>query len=148
MKLPVIPVESFEDATLNFENLQQATTQVWYPLAFNATNWANFGSVDQLASYMLDANGFVHVRGLIKSVAGYAFGLGSAVIGTLPPGFRPALSEQFTAYQQDTNPAITIVRINVTANGNLTILDSLTGIANNGIVTFLTLQHIMFQQAQ
>lgn len=52
-------------------------------------SWVNFGSGWRNAGFWRDPFGMVYLRGLIKSGT-----VGSAAF-TLPPGFRPAVSETF-----------------------------------------------------
>jgi hypothetical protein len=51
-------------------------------------SWANFGSGYANAEYRKDALGWVHIHGLVTSGA-------SAIIFTLPSGYRPAVIERF-----------------------------------------------------
>lgn len=128
--------------------------QKWHDIPFNATNWQNFVAVVVPANgvhfqYSLDALGFVHVRGFIKSVAGYVFATPSTlIIGTLPPGARPGAEEPGLLYQQDGTPSQTIARLNVLAtDGTIRLAgDAITGPANNGVVAFGVLVIPPFQQ--
>lgn len=54
-------------------------------------SWANFGAPWEVAGYMKDSMGFVHLRGLIKS------GTIAALAFTLPSGFRPANGQIFAS---------------------------------------------------
>lgn len=130
----------------------QVAPGVWQSIPFNATNWANFGGGFETFQWLLDAAGFVHVRGMVKSVAGYAFAsAGTLLIGTLPVGARPGAGGAVTGafmYQQDTTPAQSIVRLNILpADGTIRIADAITGPANNGNVQFGSLSVIPFQAA-
>lgn len=71
-------------------------------------SWVNFGAGWQVAGFWRDAFGWVHLRGLIKSgtVGSNAF--------TLPPGYRPKLSEAFGV---DSNSAYG--RVEVLADGSV-----------------------------
>lgn len=51
--------------------------------------WVNFGSGWQVAGFQRDGFGWVHLRGIIKS------GTVGSTAFTLPPGYRPTLSETF-----------------------------------------------------
>ena len=51
--------------------------------------WVNFDAGWQQAGFWRDVLGFVHLRGLIKT------GTINTAAFTLPPGYRPALSEVF-----------------------------------------------------
>lgn len=52
-------------------------------------SWTNFGSGWADAAFWKDPLGFVHLRGLIKS------GTVGSTAFTLPPGYRPPVSETF-----------------------------------------------------
>ena len=71
-------------------------------------SWVDFGAGWQVAGFWLDPFGFVHLRGVIKSGT-----VGSAAF-TLPPGFRPKLSEPFGV---DSNSAHG--RVDVLADGTV-----------------------------
>ncbi len=131
-----------------------AADLIWRPLPYNATNWTDNGSV-QVGQYGLDALGFVHVRGVAKSVAGYTFSTPSTlVIATLPVGFRPGAQEIFDCFQVDTANQPSVNRLDVATDGRLLLnggnstSESVFIGGNNGIASFLTLKHIMFQQVK
>lgn len=128
---------------------------VWNALPYNATNWTDFGGLYQVGQYGIDSLGFVHVRGLIKSVAGYSFATPSTmIIATLPAGFRPGAYEMFWGLQLDSITDRSMERIDVSPGGvmtinggNATALDVLsTGNGNNGVAQYLSLGHITFYQ--
>lgn len=126
---------------------------VWQDIPFNATNWQNFnagtgGGNGVHFQYAVDPLGFVHIRGFIKSVAGYVFGTpATLVIGTLPVGARPSGVETGLMYQQDTTPAQTIIRLNILGtDGTIRLAEGITGPANNGNVGFGVLIIPPFQQ--
>jgi hypothetical protein len=52
-------------------------------------SWVNFAAGWQVAGFWRDPLGLVHLRGLIKS------GTVGSTAFTLPPGFRPSVSETF-----------------------------------------------------
>lgn len=127
---------------------------IWRDIPFNSTNWQNYNAAQTTSDgvhfqYTVDPMGFVHVRGFVKSVAGYGFGTpATLVIGTLPVGARPGTVQPGLMYQQDGTPAQTVVRLNVLAvDGTIRIADGLTGPANNGVVTYGVLVIPPFQQA-
>ena len=75
---------------------RRLTEQVWYVIGqFGApifqNNWTNYGSGYNTCAFMRDANGFVHLRGLIMS--GTVATGPTGVIFTLPIGFRPEMRE-------------------------------------------------------
>jgi len=70
--------------------LPQANTSWTAPTLTNS--WVNYGNGFQTASYMKDAAGFVHLRGLIKN------GTAAAAAFTLPSGFRPAMTLIYSVY--------------------------------------------------
>lgn len=46
-------------------------------------SWVNFGGIFPVASFIRDGDGFVHIRGLVKS------GTANSTVFTLPAGYRP-----------------------------------------------------------
>lgn len=52
-------------------------------------SWVNFGSGNQVAGFFRDANGFVHLRGMVKS------GTLTLAAFTLPAGYRPSANVNF-----------------------------------------------------
>lgn len=49
-------------------------------------SWVNYGGEHEVAGYLKDTMGFVHMKGLIKSGAGTA----GTTLFVLPVGYRPA----------------------------------------------------------
>jgi hypothetical protein len=90
----------------------QSSTPTWYePTLLNG--WENYGAGWTPASYGRDSQGFIHLRGLIKSGTVTA----STVLFVLPTDFRPTLNA---------GPFITISngaasRVDVLADGSVTI---------------------------
>lgn len=127
---------------------------VWHPLPYNTVDsWQDYEPAHTTfkgAQYALDALGFVTVRGLVKKTGpAYGYNTSSAVIGTLPVGFRPDGQEIFTTLQDDGVGNFLINRTDVLLNGNIQIISSAitaTGTGNNGIPQFLTLAGIRFAQ--
>lgn len=72
--------------------------------------WVDYGGAFAPAGYRISADRKVTVRGLVKS------GTVNTSIGTLPVGYRPGYSLIFVQLQNSE----VIVRINVTADGNIT----------------------------
>jgi hypothetical protein len=98
------------------------TEQFIAPTLLNS--WVNFGSGFNDAGYFKDANGVVHLRGLIKS----------GVIGTaafnLPIGYRPKNTELINAISNNALGRLDILNtgdINLAAGSNIWFsLDSIT----------------------
>lgn len=117
----------------------------WHALPYNATNWTDLGAPYQTGQYGIDALGFVHIRGVCKSVAGYSFTTASTLImATLPAGFRPGANEMGSSFQVDTANNPSYNRIDVLTNGQLqlnggnTVSQSVYIGGNNGIAQYLT----------
>lgn len=72
-------------------------------------SWVNFGAPYSPVGYLLDGNGFVHLRGLVKNGA-----TATSLIFTLPAGFRPETTEVFVV-----NANNAYGQLNVLANGNV-----------------------------
>lgn len=72
-------------------------------------SWVNFAGGFAAAGYWKDAEGVVHLRGVVKS------GTVGATIFTLPLGYRPLDRHMFAA-MTDTN---TIGRVDVVADGTV-----------------------------
>lgn len=73
-----------------------------------ANSWVNFDSGWQVAGFSRDVFGWVHIRGLIKT------GTVGSVAFTLPPGYRPALSEPFVVISNGA-----VGRVDVQADGQI-----------------------------
>lgn len=77
-----------------FVSYTGATTSVptitWTPPTL-LNSWVNFGAPYDDAGFFKDANGIVHLRGLVKNGSS-----GSAIIFQLPAGYRPANSKLFS----------------------------------------------------
>jgi len=71
-----------------------------------ANGWVNYGGSFNPAGYRRDSEGWVHLRGLVKS------GTVGQTIYTLPEGYRPAYRELFMALSNGS-----VGRIDVTAAG-------------------------------
>lgn len=90
-------------------------------------SWTNYDSDYAPAGYMLDAQGFVHLRGAVKS--------GSGVIFTLPSDFRPAYTVSSAGMGASNAPCL----VTVAANGNVTV--------GGGDGSFVSLDGISFKAA-
>lgn len=71
--------------------------------------WVTYSATFNPPGYMKDANGIVHLRGMIRSGT-------SSTLFTLPPGYRPAYRQLFAT---ETNPNVN-ARVDVYANGAVT----------------------------
>ena len=87
-------------------NVTYFPTAGWVAPTFQ-NSWGNYGGVFNTAGYLIDSNGFVHLRGLVSGGAG-----GPACIFTLPAGFTPPA--QVLAYTYSNNGA---TRIDITSAG-------------------------------
>jgi len=83
------------------------TPEAWRPLALQE-GWDLYDTGHQRPGYRKDRQGLVHLRGLLTQTAGLpAF---DAVVGTLPPGYRPSVRTIFiVAAGQDVGFARLIV---------------------------------------
>jgi hypothetical protein len=86
--------------------------------------WANFGGSYEAAGYMKDRNGFVHLKGLVKT--------GSGVIFNLPVGHRPSEEKIFASIGNGT-----LADIRVSTNGDVSMY--------SGNSAYLSLSGIVFQ---
>lgn len=94
--------------------------------------WLEYSGGFQQSGYMIDKNGFVHLRGLIKS------GTIGATIFTLPVGYRPATTLIFAAVNSSS-----VGRVDVASSGTVTLSASYA--AGNA---FLSLDGITFMAQQ
>lgn len=97
----------------------------WTPLPFNS-NWQNYGgSGNENCYYMKDPHGFVHLKGLAKTIAGLTFGAASAQVATLPVGYRPGTYQRnLLGPGSDGGAGACIYRIIVDPNGVISITNS------------------------
>lgn len=123
--------------------------ETWTLLPFN-TNWADFSTASgnhQRAGYrrVQDGQGkVVELVGFVKTTSAYTFGAGTATIGTLPTGYRPAEIHSFLCWQNDSAGNKTGIRVTVDSSGAIALQEGLSGIANNGTVNYLSLAGIRF----
>jgi hypothetical protein len=140
---------SFEDVrdTLNalLVQLQGGTyaplsraTPWYYPTLQNG--WTNFGAGYPWASYMKDALGYVHLRGLIASGTLDS----SKPFFTLPPGFRPGMQCGFASFTSN-GAANQAQRIDVTAAG---LIYTYTQQELTGTAGWLFLDPVVFKAEQ
>lgn len=86
---------------------------VWRNITLNSP-WANYGSGYQIAQYAKDAQGFVHLRGLVRG------GAINSAICTLPVGYRPPANEILAANTSEGNGNIPVMRLNIFTDGRIT----------------------------
>jgi len=67
-------------------------SNVWYEPTMQ-NSWVAYNTTYNSAQYMIDGNGFVHIRGLLKNGSA-----ADAVMFTLPDGYRPEKRELFISY--------------------------------------------------
>lgn len=123
---PRIPADgdTWIDSTTNRPNIRvngntwplaQAQSDTGWIAPTLLNSWVNYDtSAWQGAGYRLDAQGFVHLKGLVKS--GTA---GSNPIFTLPAGYRPALRCIFSCTGNVTTEGW--VRVDVLPNGQVLV---------------------------
>ena len=85
-----------QDIEDRLKRLERGVAATWRSIGSATTDvapfqngWTNYGGGYNLAGFLLDANGFIHLRGLIKSGT-----IGQAAF-TIPPGFRPEYDQLF-----------------------------------------------------
>lgn len=125
MKFRYHRITGWLDAERNFTQLERETTPNWVAVT-HENSWADYSGY-QGAEYCKDANGFVHIRGLVDSGT---VGSGTGVF-TLPLGFRPAAKELFVTISNGA-----LGRIDIDTDGTV---DVITG--NN---TYVSLSGITF----
>ena len=89
MRLPAVPVHSFEDATLNAEALQALLTLPAWTAPTLINSWANLGGAFETAGYLKDGFGVVRLKGLITG------GVTATNAFVLPAGYRPGAEGQY-----------------------------------------------------
>jgi hypothetical protein len=120
----------------------------WTNLApyFNATNWTDYNPSGPWGpcQFTKNSHGYVRMRGLAKSVAAYTNGAATAVIATLPVGYRPTINQMFSALQADSTSQYFLNRLDAYPSGQLQIIGGGIGVGNNGVATYVTLDSIAF----
>jgi len=97
----------------------------WFaPTLLNS--WINYGGDFEVAGYMKDNHGFVHLKGVVKS------GTIDKAIFTLPDGYRPYKQEIFHIISNDA-----LGRVDIKADGNVYV-----EVGNN---TYVSLSGIIFR---
>ena len=69
-------------------------SNIWYDAALES-NWVAKDAANNSPQYLIDDNGFVHLRGMVKDGDGPGYDIFS-----LPQGFRPAKGEAFPGVSQ------------------------------------------------
>ena len=64
-------------------------SNIWYQPTLE-NSWVTFNAANNVAEYLIDDNGFVHLRGILKDGSS-----ANTDMFSLPQGFRPALGEVF-----------------------------------------------------
>lgn len=105
-----------------------------YPLTLSA-NWSNWGTPFETASYWREANGCVHLTGLVKKSTAIT---ASEIISTLPVGYRPSNQQLFPILAG----ASAINRLDVTSTGTIYINTAIAGTGN-----WVSLSGISFMSA-
>jgi len=102
-------------------------SNIWYQPTME-NNWVAYNAANNVAEYMIDDNGFVHLRGILKNGDGTTDDFFS-----LPQGFRPAFQELFAGVSNNG-----FCGIEVSANGDVR---AYTG----GSATFTSIDGITFE---
>lgn len=116
---------------------QRTVSNTWTaPTLLNS--WVNAGSGRPNAGYLLDAIGYVHVQGRVKS------GASGTTAFQLPPGFRPFDSLEFPVVASNAAAtAIDIAYLLIDSSGNVQPNDN----TNTAVTTFCDL-HVCFLAEQ
>jgi hypothetical protein len=125
-------VSSKTTVTPQFVNDISIKTKAWTAASLQNA-WVNFGSVYANAGFYKDANGFVHLRGLIKS----GTAAGGTTLFTLPAGYRPAFTVAIVTFSSDGTVKTTGIEV---SNAGAVQIAS-TGAGN----TYLALDGISFR---
>jgi hypothetical protein len=83
----------------------RGSVDTWHPVTFQ-NGWTNYGSPYAPAAYTITEDGWVHLRGLVRS------GTPGAAVFTLPVGYRPPANEIFNMMSLEK-----VARIDVRADG-------------------------------
>lgn len=132
-------------AALNWHSLSgmlaKAGSLSWQPLSFNSP-WTNYGGEYGTASSAKDADGIVHLRGLVRNTASFS---GAQVIATLPPGRRPTHRVTFPAVAHN-GSAYTTARIQINPDGTVGLYNQV-GAALGAANGWISLDNISFPAA-
>ena len=110
MKFKYPRIQGWQDAEKNFLQIEVETTPKWVAVTYE-NSWVDYGSGYQGAEYCKDANGFVHIRGLIQT------GTPPSTVFTLPLGFRPKNKEVFASIGNGA-----IARVDVDTDGTVDVI--------------------------
>lgn len=88
------------------------TTDTWHNVATFSGTWVNYGGAEQVAGYMIDGAGNVHLRGTIKS------GTIGTVAFVLPAGYRPSSTMHFPAITNN-GTAIVFGQVSALTDGSV-----------------------------
>jgi hypothetical protein len=132
-------------AALNWHSLSgmlaKAGSLSWQPLSFNSP-WTNYGGEYGTASSAKDADGIVHLRGLVRNTASFS---GAQIIATLPPGRRPTHRVTFPAVAHN-GSAYTTARIQINPDGTVGLYNQV-GAALGAANGWISLDNISFPAA-
>jgi hypothetical protein len=95
------------DVNLNFSYFQTPDSDWIVPTLLNS--WVNYDPTFNEAGYYKDANGFVHLRGMVKN--------GSSTIFTLPSGYRVKAGSRIWLMTTQGNSGLG--RVDIYPNGNV-----------------------------
>jgi hypothetical protein len=120
----------------------QFATPRWETLPLSSP-WVDYGSTWSSPGMCLDADGFVHIRGLVRNTVGFAYGTSTnTTVAVLPVGYRPASPRLFPAMMVDSGNARIFVRVDIQVDGVVTIRfgDHYNSLgANTGFASYLSL---------
>jgi hypothetical protein len=102
--------------------------------------WSNFDDFHNSASYYKDADGVVHLRGLVKCTGSSCNGLNS-VMFQLPADYRPARRNVFIAASNDSTKTLP-ARVDVDSLGQVVYM----GLQMGGSTGWLSLDGISFRR--
>ena len=110
MKFKYPRIQGWQDAEKNFLQIEVETTPKWVAVT-HENSWVDYGSGYQGAEYWKDNNGFVHVRGFVKT------GTPPSTVFTLPTGFRPKNKEVFAVIAYGT-----VGQVDVDTDGTVDVI--------------------------
>jgi hypothetical protein len=121
LKLPVDPVDGFDDCSLNFEFLQTGistlngvtiplTSSAWIVMTPLLNSWVNGASGEGSVAYFKDPLGMVHLRGYLTT------GTSNTIAFVLPAGYRPGGATYYPSVQAN---GVAGSFIYVGTNGNI-----------------------------
>jgi hypothetical protein len=121
----IIGSSSFTNEKLLVEGNLNVTGKIinepWQIPSLNG-GWSNLGSAFAGAGFYKDKEERVHLRGLLNTTNSIA---GGSIIFVLPVGYRPSTSKTLTFSVSNNGPGLG--RINIDENGNVVVVDGVTG---------------------